>query len=58
MKSAVYISDKAVILKLGQGNQTENDNVGPEQGYNHAKFERSSFNGVKEKASIKLLFFK
>ena len=48
---AVYISDTSETLK-----QTYNDNVGSKQGYNHAKSERSCFNGVREKANN--FFFK
>ena len=33
---------------------TYNDNVEPEQGYNHVKFERACFNGVWEKANLKV----
>ena len=64
MPFAVYISDTTVTLKQSQGHQTLNDNVDPKQGYNHAKFERSCFNGLREKASFKgvclfvCLFFK
>ena len=56
---AVYIFDTHVILKQGQGHQTVNDNLKPKQGYNHAKFERSCFSGVREKGNVKglLLFF-
>ena len=32
------------------GNQTYTDNADPKQGYNHAKFERSCFNGAWEKS--------
>ena len=49
MQFAVYISDTPVTLKQSQGHQTYNDNVDPKQGYNHAKFERSCFNGVQKK---------
>ena len=41
-----------VTLKQSQGHQTYHDNVDPEQGYNHAKFERSCLNGFQEKANI------
>ena len=37
---AVYISDTPVILKQSQGHQTYNEDADPEQGYNHAEFER------------------
>ena len=50
---AVYISDKSVTLKQSQDHQTYNHNVQPKQFNNHAKFERSWFNGVWEKANIK-----
>ena len=43
---AVYLSDRPVTLKQSQGHQTYNENVDQKQGYNHAKYERSSFNGV------------
>ena len=46
MQFAVYISDIPVTLKQGQGHQTHDDNVDSKQIYNHAKFERSCFNGV------------
>ena len=36
---------------------TQNNNVGPKQGYNHAKFERCCFNDVREKAKVKVGFF-
>ena len=36
-------------LETGQGHQTYNDKVDPRQGNNQAKFERSCFNGVREK---------
>ena len=55
-KVAVYISNTPVIFKQSQGHQTYNDNVDPQQGYNHAKFERSCFNGVREKAKFKVFF--
>ena len=56
MQSAVHISDKSVTLKQSPGHQTYKDNVEPKQGYNYAKFERSCFNGVKEKANVKGFF--
>ena len=52
MQFAVFISDTPVTLKQSQGHQTYHDNVDPEQGYNHAKFERSCLNGFQEKANI------
>ena len=39
-----------MTLKQSQGHQTYNENVDPEQVYNHAKFERSRFNSVREKS--------
>ena len=33
-------------MKQDQGHQTQNDNVDPKLGYNHAKFERSRLNSV------------
>ena len=48
-----YISDTPVTLKQSQGHKTYNDNVDPKQGYNYAKLERSCFNGVKDKATLK-----
>ena len=45
-----------MTLKQSQGHQTYNENVDPEQGYNHAKFEWSRFNSVKEKGSIQDFF--
>ena len=45
-----------VILKQDQGHQTYNDNVDPKKGYNHAKFDWSCFNGVREKRNVKGLF--
>ena len=35
-----------------QGHQTYNKNVYPEQGYTHAKFEKSCINSVQEKSSV------
>ena len=43
-----------MTFKQNQGHQTYNDNVDPKQGYNHAKFERACFNGVWEKANVKV----
>ena len=46
-------------LKESQGHQTITDNADPQQGYNQAKFERSSFNGVlPQKAMFFFFFFK
>ena len=48
-----------MTLKQSQGHQTYNENVNPKQGYNHAKFEGSCFNGVREKAYLlACVFFK
>ena len=49
---AVYFSDTPVTFKQGQGHQAYNDNVDPEQSDKHAKFERSCFNSVREKATV------
>ena len=38
-----FVSNKTVTLKTS-------DNVDPEPGYEHAKFERFRFNGVREKS--------
>ena len=43
-----------MTLRQSQGHKTYNENVDPEQGYNYAKFERSRFNSVREKANIKV----
>ena len=43
---AVYISDTPVTLKQGQHHQSHHENVDPDQGQDHAKFERSHFHGV------------
>ena len=42
-----------MTLKQGQGRHANNDNVDHEQGYYNAKFKRSHFNGVQEKANVK-----
>ena len=42
-----------VPLKYGQGYQTWYKLLEPEQGYNHAKFERLPLNSVRQKANIK-----
>ena len=52
-----YVSDTLVTLKQSQGHQTCHENVDPEQGYNHAKFERPRFNSVKEKGYVKACLF-
>ena len=57
MQFAVYIFDTPVTLKQGQGHETYNDNVDPKQGYSHAKFERSCFNGVQERKRKKVFLF-
>ena len=49
-------SDIPLTLKQCQGHQTYDDNVDPKQTNNHAKFERSCFNGVREKANVKVSF--
>ena len=46
---ALYISDTPVTLKQSQDHQTYDENIHPEQGYNHAKFKRSRFNSVSKK---------
>ena len=49
--------DTPVTLKQSQGHQTYNKNVDPsEQGYTHAKFERSRFNSVQEKGNVEVSF--
>ena len=52
----MYVSDKPVTLRQGQHQQTWKDSVKPEQGYNHAKFERFHFHVVREKANCFLFF--
>ena len=42
-----------VTLKQSQGHQTYNEYVDPEQGYKHAKYERSRFNSVQRKVTFK-----
>ena len=54
MQFAVSISDIPVTLNQGQGHHTCNDSVDPTQGYSHAKFDRSCFNGVREKGNVKV----
>ena len=51
-----YISDTHVTLKQNQGQQTFNENVGPKQGYNHAKFERSHFHSIRLKGNVNFFF--
>ena len=43
-----------MTLKQSQGHETYNNNAESKQGFIHAKSERSCFNGVKKKASIKV----
>ena len=45
-------------LKQSKDHPTYNKNVDPEQSYNHAKLERSRYNGVREKGNVKVYFFK
>ena len=52
MQFALYISDTSVTLKQSQGHQTYDENVDSQQGYNHAKFERSHFNSVQENGNV------
>ena len=52
----VYIFETPVTLKQSQGHQTYIDNVDSKQGYNHAKFERSCINGVREKSQRYFVF--
>ena len=54
MQFAAYTCDTPVTLRQSQGHQTLNDNVDPKQAYNHAKFEKSCFHGVREKANVKV----
>ena len=54
--SEVYISETPVTLQQSQGHEAYNDNVYPNQGYNHAKFKNFYTNGVREKAIIKVFF--
>ena len=54
---AVYISDTSVTLKQSEGHQTYNCNVDLKLGYNNAKFERSRFNGAREKANVIFFFY-
>ena len=46
-----------VNMKQSQGNETYNDTVDPIRCCNHAKNERSGFNGVREKANIECFVF-
>ena len=54
MQFAAYISDTPATLKQSQGHQIYNDNEDPKQGYDHAIFEWSCFNGVREKGTVKV----
>ena len=54
MHFAVFISDTPVTLKQRHGRQAWNENAGPKQGYDQAKFERSCINGVWEKANLQM----
>ena len=45
-------ADTPVILKQGQGHQTNVLTGRPKQSYNHAKFEKSSLKSVHEKGNI------
>ena len=47
-----------MTLKQSQGHQTYNDTLDPEQGYSHAKFERSRVNMSQKKVTLKFLFSK
>ena len=50
------MSDTSVTLKQNQGNQTYNEHVDPQQGFNYAKFKKSRFNNVREKGTLKTFF--
>ena len=43
-------------LEQGQGQQTWYEFEDPKQGNNHAKFERSHYNGIWEKANVEVFF--
>ena len=49
---AITYFDTPETLKQCKGHQTYNGNVDRNQGYNHAKSERSGFNGVLEKSNV------
>ena len=49
-------SDTPVILKQSQSHQTCHENEDPKQSDKYAKFERSCFSGVREKAIVKEFF--
>ena len=42
--------------KIYWGGGIKYKNVDPKQGYNHAKFETSCFNGVQKKANVNVFF--
>ena len=46
-----------MTVTQSQVHKTYSENVRPEQGYNHAKFERSRDNGVREKGNVKGVLF-
>ena len=54
---AAYISDTPVTLKQGQGYQTYNKNVDPEQRYNPAKFEDLTSAVPEKKVMLKWFVF-
>ena len=58
MSFAVNISDTPVTLKQSQDHQIYNNNVDPKQGHNHAKFERSCFNGIRGKANVSFVLMR
>ena len=45
-----------MTLKQSQGYQTNNDNVDPKQGNNHSSLKKIFWNGVREKANVKMFF--
>ena len=45
-----------MTLEESQGHQTNNENLDPEEGYNHAKFERPRFGSVREKGNVEMFF--
>ena len=51
---AVYPCDTPITLKQCQGHQAWNRLIDPEQGCNHAKFERPHINSVCEKTNMKV----
>ena len=40
--------------EISQGHQTWYEQLDPEHGYNHPKFERPPFDGVRPKANVKV----